>query len=100
MIFIGYRRQIGRDDIEDITEFLEKHTEFNEVYILFKESLTDIVKLLGEKHNYKFVQTDRLKTVLKELQKNHKSKAYFLDDFGKRKLRNPCGRSLSKPQYW
>ena len=100
MIFIGYRRQIGRDDIRGITEFLEKRTEFNEVYILFKEPLTDTVKLLGEKHNYKFVQTGRLKTALKELQKNHKSKSYFLDDFGKRKLRNPCGRNLSKPQYW
>ena len=98
MIFVGYRRQIGRDDVEGIVKFLEKHEEFTEVYIVYKEPLTEIVRDLLNGKNFHTIRTDYLRKTLKEIKS--KGKAYFLDEFGKRILRNPCGRSLSRPQYW
>ena len=100
MIFIGFRRQIGRDDILGIEEYLNKHKEFDEVYIVHKEALSDVVRKMIEERGYKAVQTDFLRKTLKELKSKGKNKTFFLDEFGKRKLRNPCGRTLSRPQYW
>lgn len=100
MIFIGYRRQIGRDDVEGIVAFLEEHNEFTEVYIVYKEPLTEVVKNLLKEKDFHTIQSDYLRKTLKEIRSKGESKAYFLDEFGKRKLRNPCGRSLSRPQYW
>ncbi len=100
MIFIGYRRQIGRDDVESIGEFLKKHKEFDEIYMVHKEALTAVVKGLIDKKEYHTIQTEYLRKTLKELRSKGKNKAYFLDEFGGRKFRNPCGRSLTRPQYW
>jgi predicted metal-binding protein len=100
MIFIGFRRQIGRDDVLGIEEYLKVHKEFEEVYIVYKESLSEVVKEMIEKKQYRTVQTGFLKKTLKELRNKGRNKAFFLDDFGRRKLRNPCGRTLSRPQYW
>ncbi len=100
MIFIGFRRQIGRDDILGIEEYLNKYKEFDEIYIVHKETLSDVVKKMIEERGYKTVQTDFLRKTLKELKSKGKNKTFFLDEFGNRKLRNPCGRTLSRPQYW
>ncbi len=100
MIFVGFRRVIGRDDIEGIEEYLKTHPDFDVIYIVHKEPLTDVVKSLIEERGYKEIRTDNLKGTLKKLRAEGKTKEFFLDDFGKRKLRNPCGRSLSRPQIW
>ncbi len=100
MIFVGFRKTIGRDDVEGIEEYLKSHPEFEEVYIVHKEPLTDVVKSLVEERGYKEIQTENLRATLKELRRKGKTKEFFLDEFGRRKLRNPCGRNLSKPQMW
>ncbi len=100
MIFISFRRQIGRDDVLGIEEYLNAHKEFDEVYIVHKETLSDVVQKMIEERRYKTVQTDFLRKSLKELKSKGKNKTFFLDEFGKRKLRNPCGRTLAQPQYW
>ncbi len=100
MIFIGYRKQIGRDDVEGIANFIKEHKEFTEVYVVYREQLTNIVEQLLKENNFHTVQTDYLRKTLKELAAKGKNTAYFLDEFGRRKLRSPCGRSLSRPQYW
>ncbi len=100
MIFVGYRRVIGRDDIEGIEEYLKSHPDFDEVRIIHKEALSEVVKKMANERGYKTIQTDKLKETLKKIRSEGKTKEFFLDDFGKRKLRNPCGRTLSRPQIW
>ncbi len=100
MIFIGYRREIGRDDVEGISEFIEKNKEFTKVYIVYKEPLTEVVRELLKDKNFHLIQTDNLRKTLRELKAKGKNKTFFLDEFGRRKLGNPCGRNLSRPQYW
>jgi len=62
MIFIGFRRQIGRVDVRSVVKYTEeKKGRYSEIYLLHTEPLHPAVQELAEKAEFKEIKTTNFK---------------------------------------
>jgi len=94
MIFVGYRRQVGRIDVEGVVEFVESKDIYGKVYILHSNLLHPSVKDLMDKYGFFEILTTNFKRGITGLKKEDKVDAYDLNEFGRRVLKSPCGNGL------
>ncbi len=91
MIFVGYRRQVGRVDVEGVAEFIKSKNIYSKVYILHISPLHPSIKELIDKYGFFEILTTNFKKEIARLKKEDKVDAYDLNDFGGRSMRSPCG---------
>ena len=87
MIFIGFRRQIGRIDVRSVVKYTEeKKGRYAEIYILHTESLHPTVQKLVEKAGFKKIKTTNFKKEIAKLKEKDKVEVFDLNEFGERRF--------------
>lgn len=87
MIFIGFRRQIGRVDVRSVVKYTEeKKGRYAEIYILHTEPLHPAVQELIEKAELKEIKTTNFKKEIAKLKEKDKVEVFDLNEFGERRF--------------
>ncbi|MCD6106790.1 MAG: hypothetical protein J7J57_01015 [Caldisericaceae bacterium] len=87
MIFIGFRRQIGRVDVRSVVKYTEeKSGRYAEIYLLHTEPLHSAVQELIEKTKIKEIKTTNFKKEIAKLKEKDKVEVFDLNEFGERRF--------------
>ncbi|MEA3313665.1 MAG: hypothetical protein U9Q18_04745 [Caldisericota bacterium] len=87
MIFIGFRRQIGRVDVRSVVKYTEEEKErYAEIYFLHTKPLHPTVQELIEKAGFKEIKTTNFKKEIAKLKEKDKVEVFDLNEFGERRF--------------